>query len=244
MNADGWHKVCEFLPHLQAIRLAEKRMSTVEVIVPPQMAEKSVDATVLSVDTGVQALVETTECSVQFSPVLVNQGISAVPGVHEMSIDARPSFVEAGVLAIPILLEKSVGCTVVGRAVGSLTNVASKSLEAIIETVAPKETPDTQTEPTPKESLPIRIVKAYVYLFMFPIRFLLCSAKPVEDEKVAVEETPSSNATSEKSPVASSSTAQPTEEKTTNDVETSEKAIGGEPEPTVHLSRAVPVTAF
>jgi hypothetical protein len=244
MNADGWHKVCDYLPHLQAIRLAEKRMSAVEIVVPPQTAEMSVDATVLSVDTGVQAVVEMRECSVQFSPVLVDQVVSAIPGVHEVSIDARPSFAEVGILAIPTFLEKSVGATVVGRAVGSLTNVASKSLEAIIETVAPKETPATQSEPTPKESLPIRIVRAYVYYFTFPIRFLLCSAKPVEDETTGVEETPSSNATSEKSPMASSSTAQPTGEKTAKEAETSEKAIGGEPEPTIHLSRAVPVTAF
>ena len=243
MNADGWHKVCEYLPHLQAIRLAEKRMSTVEIVAPPQMSEKSVDATVLSVDTGIQANVETTECSVQFSPIMVDQAISAVPGVNEVSIDARPSFAEAGVLVVPTLVEKSIGTTVVGRAVGSLTNVASKSLEAIIETVASKEAPATETEATPKESFPIRVVRAYVYFFTFPIRFLLCSAKPVEDEKVPAEETPSSNATSEKSPVAPNPTAQPTGEKMANEVGNSDRSIGGEPEPTVHLARAVAVTS-
>lgn len=215
-------------------------MSAVEIVAPPQMSEKSVDATVLTADAGVQAVVEMTECSVQFSPVMVDQEISAIPGVREASVDARPSFAEVGVMVVPTLLEKSIGTTVVGRAVGSLTNVAS----TIIETVAPKETQTTQTESTPKESFPIRIVRAYVYFFTFPIRFLLCSAKPVEDEKLPAEETPSSNATSEKSPVASSPTAQPAGERTTNDVETSEKAVGDEPETTVHLARAVPVTAF
>ena len=242
MSADGWHKVCEYLPHLQAVRLAEKRMSTVKTVAPPQMSEKSVDATVLSIDTGVQALVETTECSVQFSPVLVDQGISAVPGQNEVSIDARPTLSEAGVLVIPTLLEGSIGSTVVGRAVGSLTNAASKSLEAIMETIVPKETPANQTEPAQKASFPMRVVKAYVYFVTIPIRFLMCSAKPVEDE-VSTDAIPS-NSTSEKSPVASSSTSQPTGDKTTNDVETSEKAVGGESEPTVHLSRAVPVAAF
>jgi hypothetical protein len=244
MSADGWHKVCEYLPHLQAIRLAEKRMSAVEIVVPPQMSEKSVDATTLSIDTGVQAVVETTECSVQFSPVLVNQAISAIPGVNEASVDARPIFSDMGVLAIPTLLEKSIGTSVVGRAVGSLTNVASKSLESIIEAVALNETSPNQTEPAPKESFPMRVVRAYVYFVTFPIRLFLCSAKPVEDEKVDTEEAPSSNNTSEKSPVASSPTTQQTGDKTTNDVETSEKAVGGEPEATIHLSRAVPVPAF
>lgn len=243
MNADGWHKVCEYLPHLQAIRLAEKRMSAVEIVIPPQMSEKGVDATVLSIDTGVQAIVETTECSVQFSPIMVNQGITAVPGVSDASVDARPTLSEAGVMVIPTLLEKSVGTSAVGRAVGSLTNVASKSLEAIIETVAPKETPDDQAESAPNTpSLPIRVIRAYVYLFMIPIRFLLCSAKPVEDDVPTQE--PSTNATSEKSPVESAQITQPTGEKTRDDVETSEKAVGGEPEPTVHLSRAVPIAAI
>lgn len=221
-------------------------MSAVEIVTPPQVSEKSVDATVLSVDTGVQSVVETTECSVQFSPVMVDQEISAIPGMNEASIEARPSFAEAGVLVIPTLLEKSIGTTVVGRAVGSLTNVASRSLEAIIETVAPKEAPATQTESQPKASLPIRVMRAYVYFFTFPIRFLLCSANPVEEEKVPAEETPSSNTVSEKSPVASSSTGQPTGEKTANDAETSDKGVDGEsdPEPAVHLARAVPVTAF
>ena len=242
MNADGWHKVNEYLPHLQAIRLAEKRMSVTEIVAPPQMSEKSVDATLLSIDAGVQALVETIERSIQFSPIVVDQGISAVPGVHEVSIDARPIFSEAGVLAIPALLEKSIGASVVGRAVGSLTNVASKSLEALIETVAPKETPANQTEPTPRASLPIRMVRAYVYFVTLPFRFLMCSAKPLEENLSA--DAAGSDTTSEKSPVATSPTSQPTGDKTTNDVETSEKAVGGEPEHTVHLGRAVPVAAF
>jgi len=244
MNADGWHKVCEYLPHLQAIRVAEKRMSAVEIVVPPQMSEKSVDATTLSIDTGVQAVVQTTECSVQFSPILVHQEISAVPGVSEMSIDARPIFSEAGVLAIPTLLEKSIGASVVGKAVGSLADAASKSLESIIGAVAQNETSADQTEPAPRVSLPMRMVRAYVYFVTFPIRLLLCSANPVEDEKVNVEEDPSSNNTSEKSPVASSPTTRPTGDKMTNNAETSEKAVGGEAEANVHLSRAVPVAAF
>jgi hypothetical protein len=244
MNADGWHRVWEYLPHLQAIRLAEKRMSLTEIITPPQMSEKSVDATVLTFDTGVQAFVEMRECSVQFSPTMVDQAISAIPRVDEASIDARPTFSDAGVSVIPVLLDNSVGVTMVGRAVGSLTNVASKSFGAIIETVAPKEIPPNQTESAPKVSFPVRVIRAYVYLVTFPIRLLLCSAKPVEDQNMPTEEIPLSNTTSEKSPVTPSTTAQPAGDKTTNNVETSEKAVGDEPEPTVHLSRAVPVAAF
>jgi hypothetical protein len=247
MNADGWHKVSEYLPHLQAVRLAEKRMSTLEIAVPPQMSEKSVDAIVPSVDTGVQAIVEIAESSVQFSPVMVDQEISAVPGVNEVSIDARPHFSEASVQVIPAvpgvnevsidarphlseasvqvvsavpgvnevsidarphlseasvqviptLLDKSIGTTVVGRASGPSTNRASKSLEPIEETVEPKETPTNHREsaPAPKPSFPKRFKRA----FTFPIRFLLCSAKPVEDGRMLAEDTStSSNVTREK----------------------------------------------
>ena len=58
MNADR-HKVCEYLPHLQATRLAEKKMSAVEIVFFQQISEKSVDAAALSIDSGVQAAVET-----------------------------------------------------------------------------------------------------------------------------------------------------------------------------------------
>lgn len=254
MNADGWHKVFEYLPHLQSIRLAEQRMSVVEIAPPPQTSEKGIDATVSLFDAGVQAIVGVVECSVQatvetmegsvqFSPLMVDQEISAIPGVNEVAIEARPILSDAGVLVIPTLLEKSVGTIAIGRAVGSLTNVASRSLEAIVETVAPKEVSAEETGSIPKASLPVRVMRAYVYYFMLPIRFLMCSAKPVEDEKLPVEEV-SSGATSEKSPIATSPKPQPTGDKTTNDVETPEKAAGVEPEPTVHLARAVPVAAF
>jgi len=32
VNADRCHKVCEYLPHLQAIRLAERWMSATEIV--------------------------------------------------------------------------------------------------------------------------------------------------------------------------------------------------------------------
>ena len=69
------------------------------------MSEKSVEAAVLSIDVGVQALVSITECSVQFSPVLVDDQVSVTPHMNKVSVDARPTFSDAGVLAIPNLLE-------------------------------------------------------------------------------------------------------------------------------------------
>jgi len=121
-----------------------------------------------------------------------------------------------------------------------LTNVASKSLEAIMETVAPKETLADQTGPTPKPSFPVRVMKAYMYFFMLPIRLFLCPAEPLEDD-VSTEATPPFNDSSEKTPVAQSSTSQPVGDKAKNDVGTLEEVVGNEP---VHPTRAVPVAAF
>ena len=108
--------------------------------------------------------------SLQFSPVLVRQKI-AVLEVNEMSIDARPIFSEAGVLAIPTLLEKSIGASVVGKAVGSLDSTASRALRRM----RPQPTRGTCTA---KGIAPDAVARAYVYFVTFPIRFLLCSTIP------------------------------------------------------------------
>lgn len=178
-------------------------MSAVEIVAPPQTSEKSVDATVLLVDTSVQAHVETTEGSVQFSPLLVDQEISAVPGVNEVSIDARPSppiMVDQEISAAPGVNEASVEArpsvadanvqmvptlaTISEEPTGvTVAAPALESPEPITETVAPKETPAHQTEPAPKVSFPKRAIKASVSFF----KLLSCSAKPVEDEKIPTE---------------------------------------------------------
>ena len=134
-----------------------------------------------------------------------------------MSVDARPSFSEAGVLAIPTFLEKSIGRSVVGRAVGSLTDLASRSLELIMEAATPKRPPANQTEPEPKGSFPIRVVRVYAYLLL-PIWFLLCSTKPLEEDKVPTDEVPSSKTIIEKLPITPGSITQPAGERKTKDV--------------------------
>jgi hypothetical protein len=51
------------------------------------MLERSVDTTVLSIDAGVQTLVETMEHSVWSSPASVDHEVSAVPGLNKLSVD-------------------------------------------------------------------------------------------------------------------------------------------------------------
>ena len=178
-------------------------MSALEIAPPPQTLEKGVDATVPSVDTGVQALVETLECSVQSSPVVVHQEVSATPGVSEVSVDVRPLTSEVAIQSIPAdVNDKSVGTTVVEESVDPPTEGPPRILESIVEETAetvetveedvkPKETPTDRTKPAPKGSSPKRIG----HIFKLPFRFLLCSAKPVEDGAIPAEATTSSNTT-------------------------------------------------
>jgi hypothetical protein len=239
-------------------------MSALEVVAPPRTVEKGVDATVVSVDTGVQALVRMSECSVQASPATADQGVSAIPGMNEasidarpsstetgvqsiltvldasidarpsstetgvqsistvldvaidarpsstetgvqststvtdVSIDARPSFTETGVQSSPTVLEEPSGIAEVRRTVGSSKIVPSKTLGSIAEGLEPEETPTGRTESAPKGSFPKRFAGASVRIFKFPLRLLLCSAKPVEDGMIPVEGTVPSNTTREK----------------------------------------------
>ena len=101
-----------------------------------------------------------------------------------------------------------------------MTNAASKCLESIIGAVAQNETSADLTDLPPKIPFPARMVRVYVYFVPFPIRLLLYSPKPAEDEKADNEEATSPNNTSEKSPVASGPTTQPTGNETADDVET------------------------
>jgi len=111
----------------------------------PQISEKNVDAAT-SIDTGVQAVVEATEFSVQFSPALVDQEISAILGVNEMFVDPRPIFSEAGVLVIPTPRRVYRGF----RSQKGRRFVDQRRLESIIAAIAQNETLADQTESAPK----------------------------------------------------------------------------------------------
>ncbi|KAJ7878647.1 hypothetical protein B0H13DRAFT_2545450 [Mycena leptocephala] len=102
-NARSWQKVSDILPHLQNLRLTERRAALpqkevvieyVQVEAPRRpMSDKAIDATVRTVDCGVDAKPSTTECSVQAIPSTRDSGTQASPScasTAETQVDATP----------------------------------------------------------------------------------------------------------------------------------------------------------
>ncbi|TFK56584.1 hypothetical protein OE88DRAFT_1715576 [Heliocybe sulcata] len=120
-HAKGWQQVSDFLPHLQYLRLSERRKAAggsqvevreriVEVEVPvmppkPEVAHQAIDATPLVVDQGVLARPRLHEASVQSSPDTVDKGVEASPAVSSISIDATPIVQDESILVSPVVSE-------------------------------------------------------------------------------------------------------------------------------------------
>ncbi|KAJ6504370.1 hypothetical protein DFH09DRAFT_943958 [Mycena vulgaris] len=110
-NARGWQKVSDILPHLQNLRLTERRAAApqkevvveyVHVVAPrPQMSDKAIDATVVTVDCGVDAAPSTAEFSVQATPLLMDRETQATPRCASVAIEAVPQTAETEVDATP-----------------------------------------------------------------------------------------------------------------------------------------------
>lgn len=97
-NARAWTTVSEYLPHLQSLRLVERRPVLLSAVVPPTTSEKGVDATTTTVDRGVNATRPTAESSVQSSPkLLVDRMIEAKPDLLSVFIEATPVFTDQSV---------------------------------------------------------------------------------------------------------------------------------------------------
>ncbi|KAH9898160.1 hypothetical protein C8Q73DRAFT_663927 [Cubamyces lactineus] len=108
-NAVSWQRVAELLPHLQHIRLSERKLQPPPApYVPPPKADKSVDATVTTADAAVSAHPEVAEFAVQAEPELVDFGVQMAPETAEVSIDATPIYMEVEIMAAPEMCEQSV----------------------------------------------------------------------------------------------------------------------------------------
>lgn len=108
-NALAWQKVSEFLPHLQNIRLAERRQQPQpQVYVPPPTAEKAVDATVITVDQGILAKPQLVESEVQAEVEFADASVQMAPEVESVSVDATPVLVDTGILVVPTFAERAV----------------------------------------------------------------------------------------------------------------------------------------
>ncbi|KAJ7109966.1 hypothetical protein C8R44DRAFT_634597 [Mycena epipterygia] len=117
-NARSWQRVSDILPHLQRLRLSERQRAPVappqkevvveyvQVVAPrPPMSDKAIDATVVSVDCGVEAKPSTAELSVQAMPSLRDQETQASPPYVSIATDATPQTVETEVDATPEPIE-------------------------------------------------------------------------------------------------------------------------------------------
>ncbi|KAF7347622.1 26S proteasome non-ATPase regulatory subunit 12 [Mycena venus] len=120
-NARSWQKVSDILPHLQNLRLTERRAAVpqketvveyVQVAAPrPSMADKAIDATVLTADCEVDATPSMVECSVQARPSTNDREMQASPPCASVAIDATPQTIEVQVEAIPETAETQVDAT-------------------------------------------------------------------------------------------------------------------------------------
>ncbi|KAF8898940.1 hypothetical protein BD779DRAFT_1431974 [Infundibulicybe gibba] len=97
-NAKAWQQVSELLPHLQTIRLIERRKARQPIpVIPPARTDKGVDATVKTTSRSVHAAPQTTTQAIQFSPALINRLVQARPDLFSVSIDATPLVTHTGV---------------------------------------------------------------------------------------------------------------------------------------------------
>ncbi|TBU34673.1 hypothetical protein BD311DRAFT_290970 [Dichomitus squalens] len=108
-NANAWQRVAEILPHVQHIRLSERKLQPPPApYVPPPKSDKAVDATPIMFDAGVSARPQVQEMSIQAVPLLVDADVQVMPETTEASIDATPVYIEAEVMVVPEYSEVSI----------------------------------------------------------------------------------------------------------------------------------------
>ncbi|THH18560.1 hypothetical protein EW146_g2441 [Bondarzewia mesenterica] len=147
-HAQGWARVAEILPHLQAVRLVERRAAAYwNVPEPPQKVDKAIHATPESVSRGVWASVNTIDAGIQFSPSVVSRFVEAKPALTSTSIQAIPSVMDQEIDAVPNVFEKSVDArpAVVSREVSAIASTATKYVHAVVS-------PESSTSSTSKQT--------------------------------------------------------------------------------------------
>lgn len=94
----NWQTVSETLPHLQTMRHIE-RSFTIQAPPPIQrvLLEKCIDATIETLNMGVQVRPRTVSAMIQAVPSFVDRDIDATVLRHSISIDATPAKEDVGV---------------------------------------------------------------------------------------------------------------------------------------------------
>ncbi|KAJ4485925.1 hypothetical protein J3R30DRAFT_3282866 [Lentinula aciculospora] len=146
-NARGWEKVADTLPHIQNIRLTERKTASaalpsfnVESKPSPtphasiETAEKGIMAVVSLVHQGILAKPGTINYGVQWGPRMVNESVEVHPDLVSASIDAVPEFTEIAVEAVVVVADESVEAIpeTVAASVDASPSSVSKSVEAML----------------------------------------------------------------------------------------------------------------
>ncbi|KAK7059158.1 proteasome regulatory particle subunit [Paramarasmius palmivorus] len=139
-NARSWDRIWETLPHIQHVRMAERKRAAEPVTIvehvyptPVPTADKCVGASVMTTDQGVLVRPKVAESSVQCVPLLVDEAVDAQPESSSVSIDATPEVTETAVDACVTVSEQSVDATpeMVTTEVDATPSISSKSIEAL-----------------------------------------------------------------------------------------------------------------
>ncbi|KAF9076086.1 hypothetical protein BDP27DRAFT_1210936 [Rhodocollybia butyracea] len=143
-HARGWEKASETLPHIQNIRISERRTAlaavpipVVELTPPPQKVDttdKGIMAVASFVHQAVMAKPHTTDSGIQIrGPKMVHESVQVHPRLVSVSIDSVPRITEVGVSAIVSASDKSVGAVpeTVTTFVDATPPNVSKSVQAM-----------------------------------------------------------------------------------------------------------------
>ncbi|TFK77287.1 hypothetical protein BDN72DRAFT_37304 [Pluteus cervinus] len=188
-NAKGWQSVAETLPHLQNIRIAERKAASRMDTIRPRMANKGIDATVRTLSRGVLATPKMYNASIQFSPTLIDQFVEAIPSVVSAAIDATPSVRNACIEALALTVEQGVEAKphMVSMSIDATPATTSQAVETSPPppplTAAPTSGKREFSRRNPALLFLLSILKIISYPLTIPSRILrlILSKKPKPD---------------------------------------------------------------
>lgn len=176
-NARNWQKVAEYLPHLQSIRIFERQLSMESSqMVPRETRDKSVEATVSTVDRGVHVFPRMVNTSVQFSPLLVDQSVEAKPTLSSAFVDARPVTVDIGIEASTTLVDHGIDARP-SPATASVGVEAKTETDPFVVTKAVQSllTPTTFLQPPARQQLQTLFYLPSIFGFLsLAYKFFIC----------------------------------------------------------------------
>ncbi|KIY69134.1 hypothetical protein CYLTODRAFT_350093 [Cylindrobasidium torrendii FP15055 ss-10] len=182
-----WESITHTLPHIQGIRLAERRFAKGLLdslaVMPGIFEEQEVDATVELAEEGVQAEPVYEEISVQFSPVLVDAAVETTTEWVDTAVNAVPEVVEVSVGAVPMTMSQTVDATVVS---------VTKSVQALLDARPDAFRVRSRLPSIPSIPRPLEVVSlAWRVAIFFPVTLPLRVLGTVVDKVTgAPKETP------------------------------------------------------